>query len=108
MRNDLLGDSRMSRLVELALMEDVGLGDITSEALLPESQLGRAEILCKGDGIIAGLEVATLVFTLCDHSITVTPRVADGDPVVRGQQIAGVDGVARDILNGGRTALNFM
>ena len=98
----------MSRLVELALIEDVGLGDITSEALLAESQLARAEILCKGDGIIAGLEVATLVFTLCDHSITVTPHVADGDPVVRGRQVASVDGVAREILKGERTALNFL
>jgi nicotinate-nucleotide pyrophosphorylase (carboxylating) len=108
MQSESLIDSRMSRLVELALMEDIGLGDSTSDALLSASQLGRAEILSKADGIVAGLEVAALVFNLCDHSITLSPRVNDGDPVVRRQEIAAIDGVAKEILKGERTALNFL
>ncbi len=108
MQSEFLSDSRISRLVELALIEDVGLGDCTSDALLSTSQLGRAEILCKADGVVAGLEVASLVFSLCDHSITMSPRVKDGNPVVRGEQIAEVHGVAKEILKGERTALNFL
>jgi nicotinate-nucleotide pyrophosphorylase (carboxylating) len=108
MTKDEISDSRISRLVELALMEDVGLGDITSEATIAESQLGRAEILCKADGVIAGLEVASLVFTLCDHSITVSPLVQDGTSIVHGQRVAIVDGIVREILKGERTSLNFL
>jgi nicotinate-nucleotide pyrophosphorylase (carboxylating) len=108
MSHDELRDSRISRLVELALMEDIGLGDLTSDAILSESQLGRAGVLCKEDGVLAGLGVAALVFSLCDHSITVTPTVQDGAPIRRGQSIATIDGIVKGILMGERTALNFM
>ncbi len=105
---DELHDSRVSRVVELALMEDVGMGDLTSEAIVPESQLGRAELLCKESGVLAGLDVAALVFKLCDHSITVSPNVRDGSPVQEGERIAVIDGIAMEILKGERTALNFL
>lgn len=108
MLRDGVRDSRISRLVELALIEDVGLGDLTSDAVLSESQLGQAELLCKEDGVLAGLEVAALVFSLCDHSITVTPIIQDGNPIRNGQKIATIDGIAREILKGERTALNFL
>ena len=108
MRNSVLNDSRVSRLVELALMEDIGLGDITSDAIISDAQLGQAKFLAKENGIIAGLEVAALVFEYCDHSITVYPFIADGDPVSLGQTIAKVDGSTKSILKGERTALNFL
>lgn len=108
MKNSILNDSRVSRLVELALMEDIGLGDLTSDAIIGDSQLGKAEFLCKEDGVIAGLEVAALVFELCDHSVSLVPIVRDGERAQKGKPIAIVDGSAKSILKGERTALNFM
>jgi nicotinate-nucleotide pyrophosphorylase (carboxylating) len=108
MNSDVLNDSRIGRIVELALMEDIGLGDVTSDAIVPEYRLGKGEFLCKQPGVIAGLELAALVFSYCSHSVTVTPIVADGGTVGAGQIIAAVDGDARSILRGERTALNFL
>jgi nicotinate-nucleotide pyrophosphorylase (carboxylating) len=101
-------DSRISRLVELALIEDIGLGDLTGEAIIPEDQLGEAELLCKAGGIVAGLPIAEMVFTFCDTSLTFEPHVADGSPVLAGQRLARVSGLLRGILKGERTALNFL
>ena len=103
-----LYDSRISRLVELALMEDVGVGDLTGEAILADDDLAGAEFLCKEEGIVAGLDVAALVFQYCDHSITVVRKVYDGREVNPGTVIARVDGGAKGILRGERTALNFL
>jgi nicotinate-nucleotide pyrophosphorylase (carboxylating) len=105
---DPLHDSRVSRLVELALMEDIGLGDATSDAILSDADLGGAEFLCKEEGIVAGLDVAALVFQYCDHSITLARRVPDGTPVRPGTVLAIVDGNAKALLRGERTALNFL
>jgi nicotinate-nucleotide pyrophosphorylase (carboxylating) len=107
-KSDPLSDSRISRLVELALMEDIGLGDLTSDATIAEMDLATGDILCKEDGIIAGLDVAALVFRYCDFSITLTARRIDGSPVRRGEVVATVDGNARAVLRGERTALNFL
>jgi nicotinate-nucleotide pyrophosphorylase (carboxylating) len=108
MLSDVLQDSRIGRLVELALMEDIGLGDLTSDAILPDTQLGRGQFICKQDGVIAGLDVAALVFRYCDHSITLSPVLADGQRVSSGEVIATVDGLLKSILKGERTALNFL
>lgn len=105
---DPLNDSRISRMVELALMEDIGLGDITGDAIIEDTDLGAAEFLCKGEGIVAGIAVAAIVFSYCDHSITVHPLVGDGSPVTPGLVLARVDGNAQGILRGERTALNFL
>jgi nicotinate-nucleotide pyrophosphorylase (carboxylating) len=105
---DLLHDSRIGRLVELALMEDIGLGDVTTDAIVGEDDLARGEFLCKEDGVVAGLDVAALVFRYCDISVTLAPTVADGNSVKRGETLARVDGDARSILRGERTALNFL
>ena len=106
--SELLNDSRISRMVELALMEDIGLGDITGEAILEETDLGAAAFLCKQDGIVAGIEVAGIVFSYCDHSITLHRLVQDGSPVKPGLVLARIDGNAKGILRGERTALNFL
>lgn len=108
MPSDVMADSRIGRLVELALMEDIGLGDITTDAIVPESQLAKGEFLCKESGVVAGLEVAGVVFRYCDHSITLSPIISDGSAVRVGQVIAKVDGDARSLLRGERTALNFL
>lgn len=103
-----LNDSRISRVVELALMEDIGVGDITGDAILEENDLAAAEFLCKEEGIVAGLEVAGIVFSYCDHSISLRRLVEDGSPVTPGLILARLDGNARGILRGERTALNFL
>ncbi len=105
---DSLNDSSIGRVVELALMEDIGLGDITGEAILEETDLAAAEFLCKGEGIVAGIDVAAIVFSYCDHSITVHRLVEDGSPVNPGLVLARIDGNAKGILRGERTALNFL
>lgn len=106
--SEILNDSRISRLIELALLEDIGMGDLTGEAVLSEDQLVRGVFTCKEDGVIAGLEVASLVFQYCDHSITLHPNVLEGTEVRSGDIIATVDGDARGVLRGERTALNFL
>jgi nicotinate-nucleotide pyrophosphorylase (carboxylating) len=108
MTNNMLNDSRIARLIELALMEDVGLGDLTSDAIVDEGALSRGELLCKQGGVIAGLDVAALVFRYCDESITFDPLVADGGLCPSGLVIAQLHGSTRGILRGERTALNFL
>ncbi|MGB6650224.1 MAG: carboxylating nicotinate-nucleotide diphosphorylase [Bacteroidota bacterium] len=108
MSSDLTQDSRISRVVELALIEDVGLGDLTSEALVSETSIGHAEILCKEDGVIAGNEIAALVFRHCDQTITLETVVRDGNRALAGDVVARVNGRAKGILTGERTALNFL
>jgi nicotinate-nucleotide pyrophosphorylase (carboxylating) len=108
MHDHPLNDSRIGRLIELALMEDIGMGDITSEATVDEEQTAAATLLCKQEGVVAGLDVAALVFQYCDHGITLTPAVSDGSAVEAGTTLGTVDGNARAILRGERTALNFL
>jgi nicotinate-nucleotide pyrophosphorylase (carboxylating) len=103
-----LHDSRISRLIELALVEDLGLGDVTGDATVPEGQLSDAMLLCKQEGVAAGLDVAALVFRYCDHSITLTPAAQEGDHVSPGSVLARIHGDTRAILRGERTALNFL
>jgi len=64
MISNILHDSRVSRLIELALLEDIGLGDLTSEATVTDAQLGKAEFMCKEDGVVAGLKSPHLYFSL--------------------------------------------
>ncbi len=108
MHSNVLNDSRVGRVIELALLEDIGLGDLTSDAIIPDAKLGRAEFLCMEEGVIAGLEVATLVFQYCDHGVTVQPLIRDGEFAKKGQTVAKIDGSAKSILKGERTALNFL
>lgn len=106
--NEVLHDSRISRLIELALLEDVGMGDVTTDAIVPEQQIGEAHLVCKDDGVIAGLEVAALVFQHCDASVTMSPVVPDGGTVKPGDVISIIHGSVAGILRAERTALNFL
>lgn len=95
-------------LIELALAEDVGAGDVTSEALLPAEATAVAHIVAKKAGVIAGLPVAQAVFARVDPRISFLPKLRDGDRVAPGQVIAEVLGPTRGLLTAERIALNFL
>ncbi len=105
---DILNDSRVGRLIEQALQEDIGFGDITSEALIPEQQLGHAVVLPKENGIISGLELFKIIFQYIDGQVTAEFNLSDGGMATAGQPIGKVDGPVRSILAGERVALNFL
>jgi len=96
------------RLIELALEEDLGRGDVTSEALIPPDREAVGEVLVKARGVIAGLEVAAAVFRAVDPTLAWEALARDGEAVSPGQVVARVSGRARSILAAERTALNFL
>ncbi len=95
-------------LIDLAFDEDIGIGDITTEATVPPTQEGIGTLLAKSSGIVAGLPVAERVFARLDAKLTFRTLVSDGDAVKAGTPIAEVQGSAKTILMGERTALNFL
>ncbi len=96
-------------VVGRALAEDLGtLGDITTDACIPEEAQAKAEIVARSAGVVAGLEVAAYVFESIDPASTLTPIVGDGDLVPPGQLIGTVAGLARSLLRAERTALNLL
>jgi nicotinate-nucleotide pyrophosphorylase (carboxylating) len=104
----LIHDASVLRLVHIALAEDIGDGDITSEAILEPSVYARATLVANADGIVCGLPVAALVFRTHDPDTRVEELVEEGTLVTRGTQIAHVYGSARSLLAAERTALNFL
>src|SRR5262249_45131284 len=101
--------SRVYRdVVRHALDEDIGAGDITTEATVGAGQQARGVFLVKTDCVLAGLEIALEAFRLLDPAIRVSAPRADGQWCRRGEQIADVVGSARALITGERTALNFL
>ncbi|MDP2725972.1 MAG: carboxylating nicotinate-nucleotide diphosphorylase [Dehalococcoidia bacterium] len=100
--------SAVRAIVEQALAEDIGWGDITTRALVPPDHRGRAKALVKGEGVLCGIEVFALAFTLWDLALEVEALMADGSPVRRGDIVAVVKGRASSILTAERVALNFL
>lgn len=95
-------------LIEIAFEEDIGIGDITTEATVPSSQEGIGTLHAKSNGVIAGLPVAERTFEILDSDLTFTVFVNEGDSIQAGNPIAEVRGNAKKILIGERTALNFL
>jgi nicotinate-nucleotide pyrophosphorylase len=104
----------VSRIVEVALAEDVGTGDVTTLATIPEEQDGVAEVVARAGGVVAGLAVAALVFDLLPGAAAAgrgprfENRRRDGERVARGDVLATVAGPVRTLLTGERTALNLL
>jgi nicotinate-nucleotide pyrophosphorylase (carboxylating) len=99
----------VERVVAAALAEDVGSGDATTLALVPEDARCRAELLLEEPGVVCGLPVAAVVFAALDPSVTVKPRLEEGAAVSDVPAVlAEVDGPARAILSGERVALNLL
>ena len=95
-------------LILSALQEDITSEDITTNSVMPHYQLGEVELICKEDGVIAGLDVFKRVFTLLDESTEVTFTCKDGDRVRKGERLGVVRGDIRVLLSCERTALNFL
>ena len=96
------------KLIMSALQEDITSEDITTNSVMPDYQLGEVELICKEDGVIAGLDVFKRVFELLDENTKVTFTVKDGDLVKKGEKLGLVQGDIRVLLSGERTALNFL
>ncbi|MHB8062520.1 MAG: carboxylating nicotinate-nucleotide diphosphorylase [Ruminiclostridium sp.] len=95
-------------IVMNALKEDMPLGDITTDNIVSEEAVSKAEFLAKQDAVIAGLGVAKHVFEVLDPKVIFTPLIKDGDKVKKGDIIATVSGSTRALLKAERTALNFI
>jgi nicotinate-nucleotide pyrophosphorylase (carboxylating) len=96
-------------IVGRALSEDLGaIGDITSDACIPETAESEAVFVARARGVVAGLEVAAYVFEALDPSLSFVPIFADGDELAPGDRIARISGRTRSIMSGERTALNLL
>ena len=96
------------KYIMMALEEDITSEDISTNSVMPEYQKGEVQLICKQDGIIAGLGVFKRVFELLDDTVEFEMNVKDGDEVKKGQLMAVVTGDIRALLSGERTALNYL
>lgn len=106
--NDITMLLAADKFIKLALEEDINSEDVTTNSVMPEYQKGEVQLICKEDGIIAGLGVFERVFTILDPKTQVVFDVKDGDAVTNGQHLATVIGDVRVLLSGERTALNYL
>jgi nicotinate-nucleotide pyrophosphorylase (carboxylating) len=96
-------------IIALALEEDLGTGDVTSIATIPADLRATATIVAKAPGVVAGLPIVAAVFAQLDPTVTVTLLAADGDRIVgTPMELARIEGPARSVLGGERTALNIL
>jgi nicotinate-nucleotide pyrophosphorylase (carboxylating) len=98
----------VEELVKRALLEDIGPGDITTEATVPADMTCSALLIVKQPGVVCGHQVAEATFRIADPRLTYEVLVAEGTAVTEGQNVARVSGSARSILTAERVALNFM
>lgn len=103
-----LSTTGLDAIIALALAEDLGTGDITSEATIPAGRRCTAVILAKAPGVVAGVEVVQAVFRAVDPDVHVEILIADGTPITPPLDLITVEGPARSILAGERTALNLL
>jgi len=106
--DDLFTSSHLDRLIDLALEEDIGPGDVTTEALIPPELQGEAQIRAKETLVAAGLPVAARVFQKLEAKIVWAAAVDDGQEVAKDQVLARLTGPVASILTGERLALNFL
>jgi len=99
---------QVQALIAQALKEDIYRGDVTTDWIISPKATAKAYFITREQGVIAGLEAAHLSFLQVDPSLQFEASVTDGDRVIAGQSFAIVEGAARAILTGERTALNFI
>ena len=106
--NNITMKMNADELILQALREDITSEDITTNSVMPHYQAGEVDLICKQDGVIAGLEVFKRVFELLDEKTEVIFYCKDGDVVKNGEKIGFVRGDIRVLLSGERTALNYL
>ena len=102
------GPTMSQALIDLALAEDIGSGDVTSLYFIPESRKARAFVAVRKAGVLSGVTIAARVFSTVDPDLDVEVLVQDGSKVADGALVIRVEGSARSILTAERTALNFL
>jgi len=95
-------------LIDLALAEDIGSGDLTTLSTIPAGTMATGVMTAKSPGVISGLDAAAYALWRVDPCVEFTPKVQDGDSVAVGDVVAELSGPARSILTGERTALNLL
>ncbi len=108
MNKPQLSEKQIDRIIDLALEEDLSHGDVTSETLLPPQLYGKASVLVKAKGVLAGIEVAKRVFLKVDPSLKVEILLQDGSRIKPADIAATISGKVTGILKAERTALNFL
>jgi nicotinate-nucleotide pyrophosphorylase len=106
--NRIIMTLQADNLIKQALEEDISSEDVSTNSIIKAATPGIVELICKEDGIIAGLDVFARVFQLLDAETEVEFYCADGDEVKNGQKLANVKGDIRALLSGERTALNYL
>ena len=106
--NEITMKLNADELIMMALKEDITSEDVSTNAVMPEPRAGEVELICKQDGMIAGLWVYAQVFRLLDADTEVEFHCQDGDAVKNGQLLATVRGDIRVLLSGERVALNYL
>jgi len=104
----MLINSQIRKLILQSLQEDIGRGDLTTRFIIPRNQKGKALILSKSEGVLAGLPVAMLVFKLLDSKVKFRSFKKDGDKIKKVEKILEISGKTPAILSAERTALNFL
>lgn len=105
---ELLYNTQIDKIIELALSEDIGSGDITTLSTIPAETTAYGKFIAKEDMTVCGMEIAEKVFKIIDDTVEFNSFVADGAKVSKGDVLAEVSGNARSMLTAERTALNIM
>ncbi|SMO63924.1 carboxylating nicotinate-nucleotide diphosphorylase [Gracilimonas mengyeensis] len=98
----------LSKIIETAFAEDMGMGDLTTESIFSGNQAGKGVYTAKADGVLAGLDIIQTGYGLLDESVSVTLHKNDGHPVQKGEKIAEVESSVRTLLSGERVILNLI
>lgn len=106
--NSITSKLNVDNLLLMALQEDISSEDVTTNAIMREAKTGKVDLICKQDGVIAGLPIFKRVFELLDDTVEVKMHFNDGDEVKNGDLLAEVTGDIRVLLSGERTALNYL
>ena len=101
-------DEVVSQLIDLALVEDIGPGDVTAEFFVPDDRMARAFLVAKDNGVVAGVEVGAEVFRRVDKEIEVHVMLQDGAAIAPGAYVMEATGKARSLLAAERTVINFV
>ncbi|MCH5213179.1 MAG: carboxylating nicotinate-nucleotide diphosphorylase [Oscillospiraceae bacterium] len=106
--NEITMMMNADELIINALKEDISSEDVTTNAVMRDYRKGQVDLICKQDGILAGIEVFKRVFMLLDPETEFEIDVIDGEPVANGQKLGTITGDIRVLLSGERTALNYL